>query len=86
MASKASSVATFDLPNAPVARIMKRALPESVQIGKNVKDVVAKISGLFILYIMNAAHSNAVSNSRSQVSAEVSVCINKIINFYSTYV
>jgi len=73
---------TFELPHAPVARLMKKSLTDkNIQVAKGVKSATAKSSGLFILYVMNVAQSYASDAGRQTVMAEVNqkyIC--KIVN------
>jgi histone H3/H4 len=61
---------TLDLPQANVMRVLKSALPQSVQISKDCKSSFQKAGGLFILYLTNQATQFAQQAKRSTVSGE----------------
>lgn len=44
----------YELPQASVNRMIKAALPKSVQVSKEVKHKMAKAAGLFVLYLTDA--------------------------------
>ncbi len=43
-----------ELPVASVTRVVKAALPESTQIGKEAKAALSRAAGIFVLYLTSA--------------------------------
>uniref|UniRef100_A0A7S4IA61 Transcription factor CBF/NF-Y/archaeal histone domain-containing protein n=1 Tax=Vannella robusta TaxID=1487602 RepID=A0A7S4IA61_9EUKA len=63
-----SAVPEFELPKAVVARIIKGALPEGVQVGKEAKDAIQIAAGIFILHLTNAANEACQEGKRSTIN------------------
>jgi DNA polymerase epsilon subunit 3 len=59
----------YELPVAAIGRIVKAALPDNIQVGKEAKTCFAKAAGLFILYLTDSANTFARANKRQTVSA-----------------
>ncbi|GJQ76834.1 putative sequence-specific DNA binding protein [Trypoxylus dichotomus] len=66
----AEKLEDLNLPNAPVQRIIKEVLPESVIIGKDVKAAVAKAASMFILYITSLSTQIAQKVNRKTLAAQ----------------
>ncbi|KRT79900.1 hypothetical protein AMK59_7868 [Oryctes borbonicus] len=66
----AEKLEDLNLPNAPVQRIIKEVLPESVIIGKDVKAAVAKAASMFILYITSLSTQIAQKVNRKTLVAQ----------------
>jgi histone H3/H4 len=60
----------LDVPRAPIARLLKGALPESYKISREVKEACARAAGLYLLYMANAADECCRASGRTTVSAE----------------
>ena len=62
------SVPEFELPKAVVARIIKNALPDSVQVGKEAKDAIQIAAGIFIMHMTAAANEVCKAGKRSTIN------------------
>lgn len=49
--AKGKAADAFELPAATVQRIIKSALPEGVQVGKDAKAAFCKAASIFVYYI-----------------------------------
>jgi len=60
----------YHLPETTVARLMKESLPDNAQIGKEVKTLMARSGGLFILYLMHVASEHKKKSTRKTLTAD----------------
>ena len=58
----------FELPNAVVSRIVKKALPDNIQIQKEAKVAIAKAAKIWILYATACANDFCLNSNRSTIS------------------
>jgi len=62
-------MAEDEIPKTVINRIVKSKLPGNVQIAKSSKDVLAKASRVFILYLTACANDFCMNSNRSILSA-----------------
>ena len=60
----------IELPTASIRKIVKAAIPEGTQVGKEATGAFAKAAGLFILYVTQAANAIAGTDKRSTIKGE----------------
>ncbi|XP_062515744.1 DNA polymerase epsilon subunit 3-like [Corticium candelabrum] len=65
MADKADDL---NLPAAVVARLIKEALPEGVNISKEARTAVSKAASVFVLYTTACANTHAVKHKRKTLT------------------
>eukprot|EP00823_Brevimastigomonas_motovehiculus_P005473 TRINITY_DN4045_c0_g1_i1.p1 TRINITY_DN4045_c0_g1~~TRINITY_DN4045_c0_g1_i1.p1 ORF type:complete len:137 (+),score=39.34 TRINITY_DN4045_c0_g1_i1:91-501(+) len=63
-------MSSLDLPLTPVFRLVKSALPEGTQLGKDSKNALVRAAGVFILYLSSTAHDFSLKAKRSTLTAE----------------
>ncbi|XP_045480509.1 DNA polymerase epsilon subunit 3 [Harmonia axyridis] len=66
----AEKLEDLNLPNASVQKIIKEALPESVNIGKDAKAALSRAASVFILYITSEASKGAQKDGRKTLSGQ----------------
>ncbi|KAG5899789.1 hypothetical protein JTB14_006124 [Gonioctena quinquepunctata] len=60
----AEKLEDLNLPNASVQKIIKEALPDSVNIGKDARSALSRAASVFVLYVTSQASNEAQKNSR----------------------
>ncbi|XP_064649849.1 DNA polymerase epsilon subunit 3-like [Lineus longissimus] len=60
----------LNLPNAVIARIIKDALPDGVNIGKDARLAISKAASVFVLYATSCANNFAMKGKRKTISAQ----------------
>lgn len=60
----AEKLEDLNLPNASVQKIIKEALPESINIGKDAKAALSRAASVFILYVTSEASKGAHKDGR----------------------
>ncbi|KAK9877234.1 hypothetical protein WA026_016980 [Henosepilachna vigintioctopunctata] len=60
----------LNLPNAPIQKIIKEALPESVHIGKDARSALSRAASVFVLYITSQASKQAQKFKRKTLSGQ----------------
>ena len=60
----------IELPTASIRKIVKAAIPEGTQVGKEATSAFAKAAGLFILYVTQAANVIADTDKRQTIKGE----------------
>lgn len=66
----AEKIEDLNLPHSVVQKIIKDALPDNVNIGKDVKNAMAKAAAMFILYITSHGIQFAQKVNRKTVIAQ----------------
>ncbi|XP_072402546.1 DNA polymerase epsilon subunit 3-like [Diabrotica undecimpunctata] len=59
----------LNLPNNTVQKIIKEALPESVNIGKDARSALSRAASVFVLYVTSQASNEAQKNNRKTLIA-----------------
>ncbi|XP_050497515.1 DNA polymerase epsilon subunit 3-like [Diabrotica virgifera virgifera] len=59
----------LNLPNNTVQKIIKEALPDSVNIGKDARSALSRAASVFVLYVTSQASNEAQKNSRKTLMA-----------------
>ncbi|XP_044747938.1 DNA polymerase epsilon subunit 3 [Coccinella septempunctata] len=60
----AEKLEDLNLPNASVQKIIKEALPESINVGKDAKAALSRAASVFILYVTSEASKGAHKDGR----------------------
>ncbi|XP_041369218.1 DNA polymerase epsilon subunit 3-like [Gigantopelta aegis] len=60
----------LNLPNAVVARIIKDAIPEGVNVSKEARLAISKAASVFILYATSCSNNFAMKGKRKTISAQ----------------
>ncbi|CAG5130290.1 unnamed protein product [Candidula unifasciata] len=60
----------LNLPNAVVARIIKDAIPEGVNVSKEARLAISKAASVFVLYATSCSNNFALKNKRKTVTAQ----------------
>ncbi|BFZ20639.1 hypothetical protein BsWGS_23678 [Bradybaena similaris] len=60
----------LNLPNAVVARIIKEAIPEGVNVSKEAKLAISKAASVFVLYATSCSNNFALKNKRKTITAQ----------------
>ena len=63
-----SKVPEFEPPQACIARIMKNALPENVQVTKDARAAFTRAAGIFIFYLTNCANEFSRDAKRQTIT------------------
>lgn len=66
----AEKLEDLNLPHASVQKIIKEALPDNINIGKDVKNALAKAASMFILYITSQGCQVAQKCNRKALVAQ----------------
>lgn len=66
----AEKLEDLNLPNASVAKIIKEAIPDSVNIGKEARTALARAAAVFVLYISSHASQEAQKSNRKTMVAQ----------------
>lgn len=66
----AEKLEDLNLPNASVAKIIKDAIPDSVNIGKDARTALARAAAVFVLYISSHASQEAQKANRKTMLAQ----------------
>lgn len=66
----AEKLEDLNLPNASVAKIIKEAIPDSVNIGKEARTALARAAAVFVLYISSHASQEAQKANRKTMVAQ----------------
>ncbi|GAB0091798.1 DNA polymerase epsilon subunit 3 [Sergentomyia squamirostris] len=57
----------LSLPEAVVQRILKAAVPEGVNVGKEARSVLGRAAAVFVIYLTASATNTASSNNRKSI-------------------
>lgn len=60
----------LNLPNSIVARIIKEALPEGVNVSKEARSAIAKAASVFVLYCTSCSNNLAMKANRKTISGQ----------------
>ncbi|CAG9824869.1 unnamed protein product [Phaedon cochleariae] len=60
----AEKLEDLNLPNASVHKIIKEALPDSVNIGKDARSALSRAASVFVLYVTSQASNEAQKVNR----------------------
>ncbi|KAJ8934738.1 hypothetical protein NQ318_022810 [Aromia moschata] len=75
----AEKLEDLNLPNASVLKIIKEALPESVNIGKDARSALSRAASVFILYITSQASNEAQkANRKTLVGQDVITALEEL--------
>lgn len=66
----AEKLEDLNLPNASVAKIIKEALPNSVNVGKDARSALSRAASVFVLYVTSQASSEAQKMNRKTLTAK----------------
>lgn len=58
----------LNLPNAIVARLIKEALPENINVSKDARLAISKAASVFIIYLSSAATAEAKKEKHKMIS------------------
>lgn len=64
----AEKVEDINLPNGIITRLIKEALPDGVNIAKDMKTAITKAASVFILHLTSASTIVATNNKRKTIS------------------
>jgi histone H3/H4 len=67
--NNATSAIEFEPPLACVRRILKTALPNSTNVGKDASAAFCRASGIFVIYLTACANDFARENKRQTITA-----------------
>jgi DNA polymerase epsilon subunit 3 len=60
----------LNLPNSVIAKIIKDALPDGVNVSKDARLAISKAASVFVLYSTSCANNFATQNKRKMISAQ----------------
>ncbi|XP_059613918.1 DNA polymerase epsilon subunit 3 [Phlebotomus argentipes] len=60
----------LSLPGAIVQRIVKDALPDGVNVGKEARNVLGRAASVFVIYLTASATNTARSHSRKAITGQ----------------
>lgn len=66
----AEKLEDLNLPNASVAKIIKEALPDNVNVGKDARSALSRAASVFVLYVTSQASSEAQKVNRKTLTAK----------------
>lgn len=66
----AEKLEDLNLPNASVTKIIKEAIPDSVNIGKEARTALARAAAVFVLYVSSHASQEAQKTNRKTMVAQ----------------
>ncbi|KAL3285367.1 hypothetical protein HHI36_019475 [Cryptolaemus montrouzieri] len=66
----AEKLEDLNLPNASVQKIIKDALPESVNIGKDARSALSRAASVFVLYVTSQASKEAQKSHRKTLMGQ----------------
>lgn len=64
----AETLEDLNLPQAVVARIIKDALPDGVNVSKEARLAIARAASVFVLYLTSCANDVATQHSRKTIN------------------
>ncbi|XP_055704399.1 DNA polymerase epsilon subunit 3 [Phlebotomus papatasi] len=60
----------LSLPGAIVQRIIKDALPEGINVGREARDVLGRAASVFVIYLTASATNTARSHNRKAITGQ----------------
>lgn len=66
----AEKLEDLNLPNSSVQKIIKEALPDSVNIGKDARSALSRAASVFVLYVTSQASNEAQKGNRKTLIAK----------------
>ncbi|KAJ8919791.1 hypothetical protein NQ315_006320 [Exocentrus adspersus] len=66
----AEKLEDLNLPNASVQKIIKEALPDNVNIGKDARSALSRAASVFVLYITSQASNEAQKADRKTLTGQ----------------
>lgn len=60
----AEKIEDLNLPNTSVQKIIKEALPDNVNVGKDARSAVSRAASIFVLYVTSQASKEAQKANR----------------------
>ncbi|XP_056639064.1 DNA polymerase epsilon subunit 3 [Diorhabda sublineata] len=66
----AEKLEDLNLPNTSVQKIIKEALPDNINIGKDARSALSRAASVFVLYVTSQASNEAHKNNRKTLIAK----------------
>jgi histone H3/H4 len=82
---KTTAAIEFEPPLACVRRILKNALPNSTNVGKDASAAFCRASGIFVIYLTACANDFARENKRQTITANDVLAAVKVRSLYVVY-